>query len=162
MEIMTARLDSVCKFICEQGDWKVSNLRLQKILYMAQMYHMGLNDGARLVDSEFQAWDYGPVCPSLYRRAKAFGSSPLRDIFFEARGFRDGDPRKKLLVDVCKDLLKKPPGALVEITHWEEGAWAKNYVPKVLGVPIPDEDIVQEYHDRVKRLGRTSQRSATG
>jgi uncharacterized phage-associated protein len=158
---MTARLDSVCKFICEQGDWKVSNLQLQKIFYMAQMYHMGQNNGARLVDTEFQAWDYGPVCPTLYRKAKAFGSNHLKDIFFDARTFRDTDSRKKLLVEVCKDLLKKPPGALVEITHWEEGAWAKHYVPKTMGIPIPDADIIQEYNDRVQRFGNRGRR-ATG
>ena len=45
--VMTgARLDSVAKFICESGGWGVSNLQLQKIIYMAQMYYMGSTVGS--------------------------------------------------------------------------------------------------------------------
>lgn len=89
---MAARLDTVAKFICEKGDWCLSNLKLQKILYMSQMYYMGKNNGARLVDTSFEAWDYGPVSPALYHRVKAFGSSPVQDIFYDARHFGKDDP----------------------------------------------------------------------
>ena len=150
---MAARLDTVCKYICEQSGWSVTNLQLQKLVYMAQMVHMGLNDGARLTDTSFEAWDYGPVSPNLYHKVKAFGSQPIRDIFFDARRFKDDDDRKILLDDVCKDLLSLRPSELVNITHWEQGAWARNYVQGAKGVVIPDRDILKEYRDRVEQFG---------
>lgn len=148
---MAARLDSVCRYICEKGGWKVSNLQLQKILYMAQMVHMGRNAGSRLVDADFEAWDYGPVEPSLYRKVRKFGAGAIQNVFTEARRFKQDDPRRAVLDEVCDVLLKKSPGALVNITHWQGGAWAKHYVPGHLGISIPDEDIAAEYRDRIER-----------
>jgi len=147
---MAARLDSVCKYICERGRWKVTNLQLQKLIYMAQMLHMGRSDGERLADTGFEAWDYGPVSPALYHKVKMFGNTPVEDVFFEARNFKQDDPRRKILDEVCDGLLQKRPGELVDITHWSEGAWAKHYVPGNRYIPIPDDDIAVEYHARLK------------
>jgi uncharacterized phage-associated protein len=150
---MPARLDTVSKYICERSGWRTSNLQLQKILYMAQMYYMGQHEGRRLVDTGFEAWDYGPVSPALYHRVKDFGSSPVQDVFTRARVFRDDDDRKAALDEVCAGLLKKRPGELVDLTHWEDGAWARHYLPGVKGIPIPDRDIYREYNDRVAAFG---------
>ena len=145
---MTARLDSVCKYICEKSGWSLTNLELQKILYLAQMFYMGRHNGARLVDAKFEAWDYGPVEPSLYHRAKVYGSDPVKDLFYNALGFNETDPRKKVLDDVCNKFIGFGAGDLVDITHWDEGAWAKHYVPRARHIKIPDGDIWQEYRDR--------------
>lgn len=145
---MAARLDSVARYICERGAWSVSNLRLQKILYMAQMVHMGRHDGEPLAEARFEAWDYGPVEPLLYRKVRMFGAGPVRDVFTSARPFKADDPRRLILDEVCEALLPRSPGALVDMTHWQHGAWAKNYVPGRLGIPIPDADIRAEYARR--------------
>ena len=150
---MPCRLDSVCKFICTQGDWAVTNARLQKILYVAQMYYMGQHDGERLVDTHFEAWDDGPISPALYRKTETFGVSPVKDVFFNALDFCPEDSRRLLLEEVCPDLLKRTPGELADITHWQQGAWARNYVPGAKFALIPDPDIVKEYQDRVRDFG---------
>lgn len=146
---MTARLDSVCKFICEQGDWEVSNLQLQKILYMAHMYYMGRHGGALLTSAKFQAWDYGPVEPSVYKKVRMFGSGPIQDVFYEARAFKENDERRIDLKEVCDALLPMRAGALVDITHWPNGAWAKNYVAGLRAIEIPNCDIIDEYRARI-------------
>ncbi|OHV26948.1 DUF4065 domain-containing protein [Rhizobium sp. RMa-01] len=145
---MAARLDSVARYICDKADWDVTHLQLQKLLYLAQMFHMGRTDGQRLFDGTFEAWDYGPVEPTLYHRAKMFGAEPMRDIFFYARTFRDGDPRRKVMDDICRKFLPYSAGDLVEITHADDGAWATHYVPKARNIRIPDEDIFNEYRRR--------------
>jgi uncharacterized phage-associated protein len=146
--MMTARLDSVCKFICESGNWRVTNLQAQKILYLAYMYYLG-NKGERLTDAFFEAWDYGPVEPSVYQRVRMFGSDPIQDVFYRARNFKVDDPRRAALTEVCDFLIPLRPSALIDITHWEEGAWAKNYVPGVKGIRISDTDIAAEYKCRL-------------
>lgn len=148
---MAARLDSVAKYICNKGAWRVTNLQLQKILYMAQMYHMGKRDGARLVEANFEAWDYGPVEPRLYRKVRMFGSGYIPDVFYEARPFKVDDTRRQDLDEVCNALLPKRPGELVDITHWENGAWAKSYVPGLRGIQIPDSAIIAEFRERLAR-----------
>jgi uncharacterized phage-associated protein len=142
-----ARADSVCKFICERGDWAVSNLQLQKLLYIAQMCYLGVR-GERLAEAGFEAWDYGPVVPKIYRQVRMFGSHPIKDVFFSALPFAEDSDRKQVLIDVCRDLLPLRPGQLVEITHWKDGAWAKTYVPGAKGYRIPDSAILDEYRAR--------------
>ncbi len=146
---MAARLDSVSRYICIAGDWNVTNLKLQKLLYMAQMIYMGENEGEKLVDTSFEAWDYGPVSPRLYRKVRTFGSKPIEDVFDQARSFAPDDPRRAVLDEVCRDLLPLTAGQLVEMTHWANGAWAKHYVAGSGGIPIPDRDIYREYRERI-------------
>src|SRR5438105_757669 len=112
--------------ICERGSWKITNLGLQKILYLAQMIFMGETNGARLVDADFEAWDYGPVAPDVYRRVRIFGADPIQDMFFYEPRPTDG-LREASLHNTCTFLVDKKPAELVAITHWKYGAWAKNY-----------------------------------
>jgi uncharacterized phage-associated protein len=50
----------------ERGD-ALTNLKLQKLLYYADGWHIALH-GQPLFDEAFQAWVHGPVLPSQYRR----------------------------------------------------------------------------------------------
>jgi len=113
------------------------------------MFYLGI-EGERLADVSFEAWDYGPVAPTVYRQVRMFGSSPIKNVFFDARPFAPESKRRKLLSDSCRDLLPMKPGELVEITHWKNGAWAANYVPGVKGIQIPDNEISKEYQSRVR------------
>jgi uncharacterized phage-associated protein len=147
---MAARLDSVAKFICERGDWTVSNLQLQKIMYLAQMLYMGEHAGERLFDGTFEAWNYGPVEPVLYHVVKSFGSRSIEDVFYSARRFADDSTRKAFLDNACPQLLRYKPHELVAITHWDGGAWAKYYEPNTKNIRIPDSAIFEEYKARTE------------
>ena len=132
--------------ICEVGDWKLSNLAIQKLLYIAHMWRLGERDEP-LIYENFEAWDYGPVVPSLYHKAKAFGSGPVQNVFWSEEDISDSD-EGKLLADVVVGLGKEPTSKLVAITHSEEGAWAKHYVPGLRGIIISNESIKAEYERR--------------
>lgn len=138
-------LYSAVKFICMESGWTASNLKVQKILYMSHMVFMGRTE-QRLVDTFFEAWDYGPVEPNLYHRVKAFGSKPIPDIFGNVPA--PSGSELDVLAEACNYLLGKMPGELVSITHYERGAWAKSYIPNMIGVKIPDKDILSEYKER--------------
>src|SRR4051812_32390709 len=112
---------SAARLICQRGNWGVTNLSLQKILYMAHMVHLG-RTGQRLVNAEFQAWDYGPVEPQLYRQVRIFGNKPIQDLFFSAPAAAGLEAAT--LEEACNFLLPKSPGELVAMTHWQNGAWA--------------------------------------
>lgn len=59
----------------KQGE-EVSNLKLQKLLYYAQAWHLGLY-GTPLFPEKFQAWASGPVIPEFFWRWKEFGIGPV-------------------------------------------------------------------------------------
>lgn len=63
-------------FCDEHGDL-ITNLKLQKLLYYAQGWHLGLY-GAPLFREPLQAWIRGPVVPVVYDEFKRFGSKPIQ------------------------------------------------------------------------------------
>lgn len=137
---------SAARHMCERSGWGLTNLELQKMLYLAQMMFMGKNNGQRLMTGSFEAWDYGPVSPQVYREVKAFGREPIRSLWFSSK---IQDPARIALLDEAVDELSKlRPAQLVNITHWKDGAWARNYVPNQRGIVIPDEHIIDEYRRR--------------
>jgi len=54
----------------------VSNLKLQKLVYYAQAWHLALY-GTPLFQEDFQAWVHGPVIPALYQKYRNFGWQPI-------------------------------------------------------------------------------------
>ena len=136
---------SAAKRMCERSEWSISNLTLQKILYLAHMFHLGIHD-APLVTGHFQAWDYGPVHPEVYHYVKVFGAEPVRNVFRSIENAQEG--KETELIDQAVDQLKsKKPALLVQITHRKEGAWFKHYKPNQNNIVIPDSDIKKEYKD---------------
>ena len=143
---MSIHVLTATKYIAKRSDWSMSHLRIQKLIYLAHMFHLGKNEGAPLVDGFFEAWDYGPVHPVLYHKAKIFGAREVKNVFRSYHDLEDGS--EKYCLDAIQDSLKDFTGAqLVTVTHREKGAWAKNYVPGARGVRISNEDILEEYHD---------------
>jgi uncharacterized phage-associated protein len=136
------------KHLCEKSGWTVSNLPLQKMLYLADMNFVG-KYGGRLISEDFEAWDYGPVLPSVYHQVKAFGSKPVPNVFWGV-GNIVGTPEASMLDSAWESLRTFSPGQLVEATHWHDGAWAKRYVPGAKGIKIATGDMVDEYQRRVQ------------
>ncbi len=57
------------------GD-EISNLKLQKLLYYMQGFHLACFD-TPLFDDEIEAWMYGPVVPAVYELYKENGSKGI-------------------------------------------------------------------------------------
>lgn len=131
------------RHLCERSGWSVSNLKLQKILYIADLNFLGQIHG-RLVDEDFQAWDYGPVLPSVYRHCKAFGSKPVPDVFWGAQSVA-GTGEGQMLDLAWERLGNLTAGQLVAMTHAENGAWVRKYVPGAKMIPITTQDMQAEY-----------------
>jgi uncharacterized phage-associated protein len=153
---MTVSAFEAAKRLGERSGWSLSNLEMQKLLYLAHMFHLGQYE-TPLVSGHFEAWDYGPVHPDLYHRIKIFGSSPVENVFHSVNTPQEGT-EAQLLDNVFKHLANQRPGRLVAITHWDKGAWARHYDPGTRSAIIPNEDILDEYQER-ERSFRTKQAS---
>lgn len=56
---------------------KITPLAIQKLVYIAHGWYLAVED-EELVDDEFaEAWQYGPVFPSLYHEFSEFGRDPI-------------------------------------------------------------------------------------
>ena len=110
------------------------------------MFYMGRNNGDPLVHGLFEAWDYGPVHPKLYAKARVYGSDPVHDIFSGVSRI-SGTPEGDILTEAYDALGDTRPGQLVNITHAPGGAWDKNYIPGARRIVIPNDDILREYQE---------------
>lgn len=146
---MTVSTLSAAKRMCEKSGWSLSNLKLQKLLYIAHMFYMAENNGEPLISGRFEAWDYGPVVPGLYHFAKVFGSEPIENIFHGIPDLGDG-PEAETLDEAVEKLGHASPGRLVAITHWDKGAWASYYQSGLRGAEIPNPAIIEEYNERCR------------
>ncbi|MGA9062822.1 MAG: type II toxin-antitoxin system antitoxin SocA domain-containing protein [Terracidiphilus sp.] len=59
----------------DAGD-SISNLKLQKLLYYAQGFHLAFFDRP-LFDEAVRAWAHGPVVPQIYHEYKEFGANSI-------------------------------------------------------------------------------------
>ena len=142
--------EAVAHRLCEQMDWSISQLSVQKAVYMSHMVHMGANNGEALILEPFEAWDYGPVLPSLYHRLKMFGRKPIKNVFW-GNPVPDGTSQADVIDSIASQIKGFSPAQLVAITHDPKGAWAKNYRPGAKNILIPNKDIVEEYEWRSKQ-----------
>lgn len=106
----------------------VSHLKLQKLLYYVDAWHLAVLDEA-LVNEDFEAWLHGPVVRSVYARFKAQGGFMYDSIYIdpqqkaaaiqniEAGLHRD---QMELISDVLSEYGDKSDYHLECLTHSEE------------------------------------------
>lgn len=146
---MSISVFSAAEFLSSKSGRKLSNLQLQKMIYLAHMFYLGEHNQP-LIEEKFEAWDYGPVQPDLYHWVKTYGSAPVRKVLHpKAEPIPAESPTANMLERVLKMTKEKSPAWLVKVTHWSKGAWAKHYRKGAMFISIPNQDILVEFRDRV-------------
>ena len=146
---MTITAEQAAKFVCQKNNWELTNLKLQKILYIANMIYFGKHEEP-LIKESFEAWDYGPVIPSLYHKVKMFGKDPIENVFHYTPDVKERSKEYETLKRAAEYLGQFTAGQLVNITHKDDGAWYNKYQPGVKGIEIGKEDIQSEYEAHKK------------
>ncbi|MGA1282896.1 MAG: Panacea domain-containing protein [Prochlorothrix sp.] len=95
----------------------ISNLKLQKLVYYAQGFHLALFDEP-LFAEPIEAWTHGPVVPDLYRAYKEYGAGSIprpEEINFEIYT----DEQQELLDEVYAVYGQFSAWKLRNMTHGE-------------------------------------------
>ena len=151
---MLKSLDAA-RAICEFGEWKISNLELQKILYISHGSYMAENGGSNrpLIDGIFCAWDYGPVEEDLYYKFRMFAADRIKryalELKYKANKPDTAKPEIAHIKKVYGWVRDYTAPQLISMTHADGGAWEKYYDPERKHVVIPNSAIFDEY----KRYG---------
>lgn len=61
---------------CKEKDYNINNLKLQKLLYYANMYQLKKN-GSALIEGSFEKWKFGPVFPKVYFAFRHLGKHEI-------------------------------------------------------------------------------------
>lgn len=138
------------KTVCKISDWTLTNLRLQKVLYFTHMFYSG-KEGKPLIDEKFQAWEYGPVLPSLYHHVKMYGKEPIgASVFFFQKILDANSKEYEYIKDMYDAMDGIKAGEMINISHWKLGAWYKAYEIGRRDRTISQDAIEKEYHERFK------------
>lgn len=128
--------------ICNEHRFEISNLKLQKLMYFVEGIYLLINGKENsLLDEEFQAWDYGPVIPSVYHEFKGNGASSITDTDIIKIREIEGETKitfeefnknvikindREFINKIIEQLGKVPPFDLVNVTHAQR-AWIDAY-----------------------------------
>lgn len=110
----------------------ISNLKLQKLVYYAQGYHLALYD-LPFFDEPIHAWRHGPVCPVVYHKYKSYGASSITESIDEDFTTIFTTVQLELLVEVYSVFGQFAAWKLRDMTH-EEEPW-KNHEAMVEEIP---------------------------
>lgn len=136
----------------EAGDF-LSNLKLQKLVYYAQGFHLALFDRPLFAD-RIEAWTHGPVIPALYRAYKDYGAGAVPRA-------EDFDPETldeaicKLLDEVYEVYGQYSAWRLRDMTH-EEAPWVQAYGQGAFGAEIEQRAMRDYFRTQLNTDGRVS------
>lgn len=159
---------AIANLMLDEADrrgWKLTNLALQKLLYFAHGIHL-TKMKEPLVSGYFEAWQYGPVHPAVYRAFKPSGSAPISNRAV-AKDPLTGNTRDlpkptdlavlDLIADVMKSYGHLPPGRLVDLSHAKDSPWSavvdKARTDVAFGLRIPDTVILERFQHHKVSVG---------
>ena len=121
---MSVSASQVASYLLDKADEEagdlISNLKLQKLLYYCQGFHLAIFDKP-LFDEKIIAWQHGPVVKSVYEEFSNNGRNPITT-------FTPIDPHKiskgsRELIDEVYDVYGQfSAWKLRDMTH-EEAPW---------------------------------------
>lgn len=122
-------------------------MKLQKLMFFAQSWHLKWAAGKPLIDDSFSRWQYGPVIPWLYHEFKHYRASPIDQ--YGASPSADGDGALvhpiipdhdqyswKVIDEVIRAYGHLTGAQLSWLTHQKGSAWSESGEPD--GGPIPN------------------------
>ena len=132
--------------LAHQRGESLNNLKLQKLLYYAQAWHLALHDEP-LFPEKFQAWPPGPAIPTVYWRFKEHG---IGDI--PLQGTPDiPESVRPLLAEIMEQYGPLDEYDLSSMTY-RESPWATAHRGYDIGDPCDvelDEDEMRSYFRRL-------------
>jgi uncharacterized phage-associated protein len=107
----------------QDDEGEITNLKLNKLLYFAQGHSLA-KTGKPLFDEAIEAWDLGPVVPSVYHKYKICGRNPIAAVEKDvSHSFTDEE--YDLLLDAAREYCKYTAAYLVKRTHKPGTPWAQ-------------------------------------
>lgn len=162
---MTYTPQHIANFFLEKADAAgvpLTQLKLLKLVYIAYGWHLALKN-KRLFDEPIEAWQHGPVVPSIYHEFKHFGKQPITSRSFDADMEGDdlcltipevpeSDASTRFVLDKVWAAYRKFSGwDLRNKTHEEGSPWEKVFRDGERGIIMNDSDIREHYIHRIRR-----------
>lgn len=159
---MTYSPQHIANYFLDKADEEhlpMTPLKLLKLVYIAYGWNLALKE-EKLFDEPIEAWDHGPVIPSLYHEFKHFKSNPIvgrsEDIDLDSwetiipRVPTEDKDTNLVLNKVWKSYRRFRAWDLRQKTHEADGPWDKVYREGYRNTELRDDDISEHYRHRIE------------
>lgn len=130
----------------EAGDC-LTPMQVLKLVYIAHGWMLGLY-GRPLIKDEVQAWQYGPVIPTLYNAMRDYRGSVVTNALKAPAEDTLTANEDDLVQQVYGMYGKKSGPALSRLTHADGTPWDLTYRPGSFGLVIPT-DTIEDHYQRL-------------
>lgn len=96
--------------------------RLQKLLYLCQLFWYIDHDESKMITEDFQAWPNGPVIPEIYDYFSVYQDGdmcPLRNVKTSSLS----DEERILINKIVDNTIDTPTEAIIDYTHTQGSPW---------------------------------------
>lgn len=155
----------IANYFIRNSGGTLTPLQIIKLVYYAHGYHLALTEKPLLTET-VQAWDYGPVVPSVYHGLKKFGAQKVPKEAFPNDGLMYAEPAdansRKILDRILEVFGPFSGGELSAMTHRPGTPWyimtqeIKTFgetLPR--GLEIPDQ-VLQDHFQRALKDAKRS------
>lgn len=135
----------------------LTHMKLQKLVYFSHGLHLAAFDGKPLIIDSIEAWQYGPVIPSIYEKYAIFrdqlivDKDKLQEIGFYIEDLPVLNENAEEIFNVTWDIVgDRSAIQLSNWTHEPNLAWSKVYRPGIPHIDIPNELIADDFKQFVE------------
>ncbi|CAM1344030.1 Panacea domain-containing protein [Tenacibaculum amylolyticum] len=141
--------------LSEQQHVGITNMKLVKLMYIAQGLSLALLDRPIFENDKIEAWKYGPVVPSIYHEFKHFKSEPITTksvVTLDSEWENLSEPKltdeedKKIVLLTWRLYKDMSPRDLVDLTHRAGTPWSLTYEDSESN--IIDNELIKRYYDQ--------------
>lgn len=101
----------------------ITQIKLQKLIYFAHGFYLALKEEP-LVSEKIEAWQFGPVIPSVYHKFKKWSNNPIDEVLIEnSENLIINQEDIDFLDLVWHKFSNYSAAQLVELSHENEGPW---------------------------------------
>jgi uncharacterized phage-associated protein len=147
-------VNTVADYLCWKamtGGEEVTVLKMHKLVYYAQAWHLVFTKGVPLMDTQFEAWVHGPVNKRLFSRfvpAKTMYSNVSKDDIEITRVRSVPTPVAQFLDSILESYGHLTGTQLEQLTH-KERPWMearKGLQPDEPSTAVISNQVMQEYY----------------
>lgn len=110
----------------DDPDSDMTNMRLNKLLYLSQVYYMH-SHSTPLFSDNIEAWEHGPVVYDVYKKYKDCGSNKIKNVDTGYNEEEIDEETADFLLGLLIDTNKYSTSYLRDISHYYGGSWQRHY-----------------------------------
>lgn len=130
---------------------QLTGKRLQKILYLCQLFWYADHEESNMIPEDFQAWPSGPVIPEIYNYWSVYQDGdmcPTRNVTYTL-----SEEEADIINRIVDNTVDISTEAIVDYTRLPDGPWAQAYRDYQGVYSVISKDSIKQYirKDEVQR-----------